>query len=298
MAMALGRFKNIPFIYNCRDLYPDVAWELGKLNKQSIFSKVFDLLNKKSFLKACSVIVLGQSMQQRIIDKGVIGGRIKIIPDWVDVSVVNPVAKGDNYFLEKFGLKNKFVVMYSGNIGLSQDFSSILKSIARLTEEELSGLCLVFVGGGAGKKALKDEVESSGLKNVLFFPYQPIESLSFVLSMADLHLIPLKKGMKGAVVPSKLYNILAVGRPYLAIADEEGEPACLARECGCGLWATPGNMTEIADGIKWAIGHQGELQKMGKAGRDVAEKRFRGETVVNSWFEILDGCLIPRGAPL
>ncbi len=285
IAMVLGRLKSIPFIYNCRDLYPDTALEIGRL-KHGFISYIFDYFNRKAFYKASFVVSLGLSMEDRLKSKGVSPDRLRVIPDWVDTSIIKPIAKIDNPLLEKFGLKNKFIIMYSGNIGLSQDFSPILQSIAMI--RDLSSFYLVFIGEGAGKKHLKNEVKLLGLDNVLFFPYQPRDMLSLSLGMADLHIVPLKKGMAGASVPSKVYGIMAVARPYLAITDKESEPARLAEECGCGLWAMPGDIEAIAQAFSWAISHPDELERMGKNGREAAVTKFDKEVVIKEWFEVLD----------
>lgn len=288
VAMAIGYLKSIPFVYYCMDLYPDFALEIGQL-KEGFVSRVFDYFNKKALYKADLIVSLGVSMRDRLKAKGISEERIRIIPHWVDTSAIRPISKKDNYFLQKFGLTNKFILMYSGNIGLSQDFSSILKSITML--EDPSSFYLVFIGEGSGKEALKKQAQSLGLKNVLFLIYQPQDKLSFSLGMADLHLVLLKKGMAGASVPSKVYGIMAAGRAYLAISDEESEPARLACELGCGVWAAPEDTKAITKVIGWALNHPDELEKMGERGRRISETRFDKEVVINEWFLTLDNLL-------
>jgi glycosyltransferase involved in cell wall biosynthesis len=288
VAMSIGYLKSIPFVYYCMDLYPDFALEIGQL-KQGFISRVFDYFNKRALYRANLIVSLGVSMRDRLKAKGVPEERIRIIPHWVDTSAIRPISKKDNYFLQKFGLTNKFIVMYSGNIGLSQDFSSILKSIALL--DDPSSFYLVFIGEGSGKEALKNEAQSLGLKNVLFLIYQPQDKLSFSLGMADLHLVLLKKGMAGASVPSKVYGIMAAGRTYLAISDKESEPARLSAEFGCGLWAAPQDTKAITKVISWALNHPDELEKMGERGRRISETRFDKEVVIKEWFLTLDNLL-------
>ena len=284
ISLFFRKVRGIPFILNCRDLYPDAAVELGKLEK-GLLSGLFDFFNRRVFNQAELVIPLGQSMEARIRAKGASAGQIKVIPDWADTSAIQPVSKKDNPLLEKFGLKEKFVIMYSGNIGLSQDFSPILHSVSRMRED--SSWFLVFVGEGMGKRSLVDEVRSCHLTNVLFLPYQPWEMLSFSLGMADLHLVPLKRGMAGASVPSKVYGIMAAGRPYLAITDRESEPARLALEFRCGLWAEPGDLEKISYEIQWALNHRVELEEMGKRARSLATSQFAKDVVIKEWFKAL-----------
>lgn len=285
IAMLLSRLNSIPFIYNCRDAYPDVALELGRL-KPGFLSRIFDYLNKKAFLKASLVVCLGISMETRLRTKGVPEEHLRVIPDWADTSIIKPLPKKDNPFLRKFGLWDKFIVMYSGNIGLSQDFSSILHSLAMV--EDSSSFYLIFIGEGSNKESLKEKVRSLGLKNVLFLTYQPQDMLSFSLGMADLHIVPLKKGLSGAIVPSKVYSIMAAGRPYLAITDKESEPARLIEEFGCGLWAAPGDTKAIAEELSWALTHREKLKEMGKIARRIAEIKFDKNVIMNEWLKIID----------
>lgn len=285
IAMLISRLRHIPFIYNCRDLYPDGVLALGKL-KKGFVSNSFDYLNRKALSAACFVVCLGASMKDRLIKKGIPESHIKVIPDWVDTSAINPVPKNNNPLFRKLGFKNKFIIMYSGNIGLSQDFSSILNSISMVKDR--SCFDLVFIGDGAAKENLKEQSQKLGLENVLFFPYQPKDMLSFSLSMADLHIIPLKKGMSGMIIPSKVYGIMAAARPYLAITDMHSEPARIAKEFNCGLWAKPQDIEAITEIINWALVHPDELEEMGNRGRRVAERHFDKELIIKEWFKRLD----------
>lgn len=285
IAMIVSWLKSIPYIYCCMDIYPDCALEIGRL-RRGFLSYIFDYCNRKALNKARLVVSLGESMEDRLRAKGVREQQIKTIPLWIDTTIIKPVAKADNPLVEKLGLKNKFIIMYSGNIGLSQDFSSILQSVA--TFKDRSSFYLVFIGEGAAKESLKDEVRALGLENVLFLPYQPKDLLLFSLGMADLHLVPLKKGLGGASVPGKVYAIMAVARPYLAITDRESEPARLVKEYGCGLWAAPQDIRAIAKVFSWAISHPTELERMGNIGRHIAETKFDKGIIVKEWLTALD----------
>jgi colanic acid biosynthesis glycosyl transferase WcaI len=287
IAMIIGRLRSIPFLYNTRDMFPDVAIELGKLNRNNLIGLAFNYFNKKALASALSVVCLGHSMKERLMkDKGIPEDHIHIIPDWVDTTLIKTIPKNENPLVEKFGLKDKFVIMYSGNIGLSQDFNVVLNSFKEI--DASNNCCLVFAGEGAGKKNLKDQAALADLKNILFLPYQPLEMLSFSLGMADLHLIPLKKGMSGTIVPSKVYGIMAAGRPYLAVTDKESEPARMAEEFNCGLWVLPDDRDAVLDKIAWALQNPEELKRMGLIGRRLAENRFDKNLIITEWFDFLE----------
>lgn len=282
---ALKWLKDRPFIINCRDLYPDVALALGKM-KQGFFCSVFDYINKKSFCMASCVVCLGPSMATRLVQKGLPERKIKVIPDWADTQSIKPILKKDNRFIPRIETRNEFIIMYSGNLGLSQEFELILEALFTVSKEE--PIQIVFIGEGVGKKKLKRKINVMGFNNVSFFSYQPKEELAHSLSAADLHLIPLKKGLKGAIVPSKLYGVMAAGRPYIAITDEESEPAIFAKEKACGLLADPDSVESIVAALKWACNNKDELIEIGKRGRALAEKQFDKKIVIQKWLSLLE----------
>ncbi len=284
IAMFISRLRGVPYIYNCRDLYPDVALGLQKINKGAAVY-VFEYLNKKALCAASLVVPLGLSMKNRLLAKGIKNESIRVIPDWVNTKEIKPIPRDKNPLFNELKLNDTFIIMHSGNIGLSQDFSPLLQCLSAIEPEH--NLMLVFIGEGAGKSDLKKKIETSGLRKVMFLPYQPKEMLSFYLSMADLHIITLKQGLAGAIVPSKMYNIMAAGRPYLAITDKESEPASLAKEYSCGLWAMPEDSPDITQKLNWALGHPIELEEMGARGRKLAEEKFDKEIVIKDWFELL-----------
>lgn len=286
LAMLNKWLKSVSYIYNCRDLYPDVAYALHKLNKGNILGRLFDYLNRMALNSSCKVVCLGESMQQELRLKGVKSGDLLVIYDWVDTAMINPVAKEDNYLLKELNLKGSFVILYSGNLGLAQDFTSFLESACKI--QERMSFSIVFIGDGAGKRRLQEKVVALGLKNVLFLPYQSKENLSISLSMADLHLVPLAKGMAGAIVPSKVYGIMAAGRPFLAICDAESEPALIIKEFGCGLWVDPGNHKSVAESIIWAMDNPLAIKEMGLSGRKLAEEAFSKNILIKQWFKLLE----------
>jgi glycosyltransferase involved in cell wall biosynthesis len=247
-------------------------------------------MNERAFQNADLVVSLGISMAEKVRRKGIRNSKIKIISDWADTKLIRPVEKKNNPLIERYDLKGKFVIMYSGNIGLSQDFSTILLAVKGLLDDP--SLVLLFVGEGSAKGKLVSEVRTLGLNNVIFLPYQPKEMLSYSLSMGDLHLVPMKKDVTGSVVPSKVYGIMGVGRPYLAIAEPENEPVVLAKKYDIGLYANPGDVKEIESILRWAIDHKDRLEDMGKKAREIVEAEFDKSVVVEKWRTLLREVLL------
>jgi len=286
LAMVLRKIKASPFIYNCRDLYVDAAVGLGKLKPKGLIARAYDYLDVLAFNSASVVVPIGLSMQRRLVAKGVQEEKINIISDWVDVNVIKPVPTGENYLLDRFGLKDKFVVMYSGNMGLTQDLDILLKACARFKDS--ADVFFVFAGEGAIKETLKSLAISLGINNILFLPYQPMEMLSYSLCMADLHIISFKKGLSGAIVPSKMYGIMSAAKPYLIIGDKDSEPARIAADFRCGILVEAGDVETIAKAIQWGHEHRQELVDMGINGRRVAKEKFSKDVVIGEWFRLLD----------
>jgi len=289
IGMIISRIKGAKFIYNCQDLYPDVAWGLGVLKKDSLLGRGFDYLNKKALSAADLVIPLGKSMRRRLESKGVSSERIRVIPHWADISNIRLVNRDENPLRKQLGIEDKFILMHSGNIGLSQEFNFLLKTLRLLRDNQ--NLVTVFIGDGASKDNLVKQVKLMEIKNILFLPYQAKEFLSFSLGMADLHLITLKRNLSGAIVPSKMYGIMAAGRPYLALTDTDSEAAYLAQEESCGVSIDLEDVEAIKESIIWAMNHPRDLEEMGMKGREVAEKRFAKEKIVNAWSQALTGVL-------
>jgi len=211
-------------------------------------------------------------MRRRVLDRGYRNAeRIRVISNWVDTRQVRPHS-GTNVFRQAHHLSDHFVVMFSGNLGLSQRLEHVLDVAAALDGDER--VRFVFIGEGASKAGLMETARARGLKNTLFLPYQPKESLSVSLSAADLHLVPLQRGIAGLIVPSKVYGILAVGRPFVAAIEDDSHAAQIVREHGCGIRVEPDSPAELQAAIAWAIEHPTELQEMGRRGREAAVKCF------------------------
>jgi colanic acid biosynthesis glycosyl transferase WcaI len=195
--------------------------------------------------------------------------RDETIHVWSDGRVVRPLDR-PSALRERFGWQDRFVVMHSGNVGLSQDLETVVEAADLLRHD--AGVLFAIVGDGAAKASLQAMVLERGLSNVAFLPFQDREDLSESLGAADVHLVGLRPGLAGAIVPSKVYGILAAGKPYLAAVEAESEPAMIAAEYGCGVRVEPGDARALAEGVVAMRG--ADLATMGKNGRAALETRF------------------------
>jgi glycosyltransferase involved in cell wall biosynthesis len=182
-------------------------------------------------------------MKRRLVEgKGADPAKITIIHNWADCRAVAPGPR-DNAFARQHGLVDRFVVLHAGNIGLSQDLEIVLHAAEQLRERP--DVVFVFVGDGAKKKNLQEIAERRDLRNVKFLPYQPRETMDQSYATADVSLVSLKRGLAGVIVPSKIYNVLASGRPCVAALEQDCEVADIIRQHGCGYVINPGNASAL-----------------------------------------------------
>jgi glycosyltransferase involved in cell wall biosynthesis len=273
MLGALGAV--LRFWYRCKlvnylqDLHPEVGLALGRMRPGPL-AALLKLTTQIGLRSADRVVVLGRDMRARVLARGVCAERVRVIPNWADTSAIRPGAPS-RQLRAAWGVGDAFVVMYSGNMGLSQNLDQILDAAALLSNEPVT---FVLAGEGASKERLQNRARERGLSNVRFLPYAPKERLGESLGAADLHLVTLQAGLAGYIVPSKLYGILAAGRPYVAAVDADSEVAALTDEHGCGVRVPPDSPTELAAAIRQCATDPNRLRRMGAAARALGEREF------------------------
>lgn len=283
-ALALKVLKGVPEVYCVQDLFPDVAVEL-KVIKTGLLYKICAWVEKLLYREAAAIVPVGRLIAVQIINKGAARQKLKVISNWIDESSIKPLGK-DTQFARSHDLKDKFVVQYSGNIGLSQGLETTLRAAKKL--EDIGGLLFLIIGGGTGLESLKKLADKLRLDNVKFMPYQPREILSESLSAADVSLITLKKGLSRYSVPSKIFGIMASGRPVIASVDPDGEIAGLVKDADAGLVITPEDPDELADAIM-KLRSQPELAgTMGKNARNYLEENLTRSASVSAYAELLE----------
>src|ERR1043166_2412481 len=279
---ALYRAK---FIFYVQDVFPDVGIALGKIRSPILIS-LLEASTRFILRHADQVVVLGEDMRKRLETKGCVSAdRFQVIPNWVDTKRVQP-APSPNSFRADHGVTDRFVVMFSGNIGLSQGLDHVLDAAAALSVHEQ--IRFLFVGEGAAKAGLMAKAQALGLNNVVFLPYQPKEDLSVSLSAADVHLVTLQRSLAGLIVPSKVYGIMAAGRPFIAAIEQESEPARIIGEHGCGIRIEPDNAATLSSSILWCLHNPDSLQEMGRRGREAAVRCFDRRVSVVKFHSLLE----------
>lgn len=256
--------RNVPFVFNIQDVFPDVAIETKTITNKSVIEAA-KRLERFVYDRADVVTVLSEEMQRNV--EGKTSSRTSIIPNFVDITSFNPHPI-ENSYRKEFGLEGKRVVMYCGNVGFSQSIGLLADSARELAHLE----DVVFVVNGGGSAISEVHRRAKGLTNFRVIPYQPVERVREVLAAADIHVIPLRKGLAWSSVPSKLYKILAVERPVVASVDEGTEVGRVVVEAGAGYAVPPDEAAPLTERLAVLL-NDGDLRdRMGRSGRSWVEQ--------------------------
>jgi colanic acid biosynthesis glycosyl transferase WcaI len=261
--------KGKPYVYNIRDMYPDMAVG-GSIVRPGLLARVWEKLHRWALRRATRVIVLGDDMRARIVAKGMDANRVAVVRDGAESSAATPMetagaserigADLDPEVTRAIRGDFPFVLLHAGNLGFYGAWGTLLAAARELSTD---GVGLVFVGDGAQRAQL--EREAAGAGNIRFLRFFPVSKISSVLAAADAHVITVKRGLEGVVVPSKLYGILAAGRPILAVAPKETDAAALGASRGFGLSADPDKPEETVSAVRALLADPGRLRAMGVA---------------------------------
>jgi glycosyltransferase involved in cell wall biosynthesis len=291
LALLVAQRFGAPLVVISQDVFPEIAERVNRLESKVLLGVLRGLVSLY-LRRADTVVAIGETMKLRLEAKGADPGRVCVIPNWIDTAEITPRPR-DNPWAREHGLERPFVVMHSGNIGHAQDLDSLIRATTLL--RDLEQLQVVIAGFGARHAelvALTRRLEVT--HTVRFMPYRPREVLAESLSSADLHFVGLARGLSGYVVPSRLYGILAAGRPVLAAADEDSETVRIVRETGCGLVVPPGRHDLVAATLRDVIEGRTDLSGMGELGRAFVEREADREIAFARYRDVLERSLSSR----
>jgi glycosyltransferase involved in cell wall biosynthesis len=245
-AVTLASCRAKKKIHWAQDVYPELAEELGVIPRGGLLARVLRFISTWALRRQDEVVAVGRCMRERLIRRAVDTGKIEVIPNWSSVAPVT--AEKVQAMRERLGWEGQFIVLYSGNIGLAHDFET-LTGAAELLEG--GGVQMVFAGEGPRLEQVRRD--TAGLEHVSFLPPQPKEDLSAFLAAADAHLVSVRAGLEGLVVPSKAYGIFAAGRPIFYVGGADAEVAKVIAESGGGAVIPNGDASALAEAIKQAV---------------------------------------------
>ncbi len=268
-----------------QDLFPEVATVLTPNLIPAWAQRRLVAARDRSLRRAVMNVVLGESMQQRLLSARVSRERIRIIPNWSDPTAVVPLPAAASVTRQRLGLGNRFVVGYSGNLGRAHEFDT-LTGAARMLRSD-PRFAFLITGSGAKADALRGSVQAEGLESFYFQPFQPAELLSDSMAAADVHFVSLLPALEGLILPSKIYGVLAAGRATLFVGDPEGDLARMLRDNNCGISVAVGDSEGLAAQLRALANSPARLATMGVNARKLGLSRYTSEHAVADWLSFL-----------
>jgi len=282
-AWLLSRLWRVPWVLRVEDLYPDAAVAAGVLRNRAVIA-ILATLERFLYRRATCVSLISEGFRRNLLTKGVPGAKLSVVPVWADPELVRPGAK-ENGFRQEHGLAGKFVVLYAGALGFTSALEDVLKAACHLRGE--ADVWFVLVGEGIKKESLIRFSQEQRLDRVTFLPFQPRSRFSELMAAADVSLVTLNPASSPFSLPSKVFSIMASGRPILAVVPLESEVAQLVQGGDCGVCVSPGQSQILATTILEMKCDRDRLSRLGHNGRVLLESRFSRQQCVHQTEELL-----------
>jgi colanic acid biosynthesis glycosyl transferase WcaI len=268
-----------------QDVFPELAAALAPGALPPWLYWTLARARDRSLRSAAMNVVIGERMGVYLLRRGIDPDHVRVIPNWTDCDTVKPMEPLHSVTRRRLGLTGQFVIGYSGNFGRAHEFETLLGAARLLIDDPR--VAFLMTGGGAKNAPLQQAVERAGLLAFHFQGYQPAELLSDSMAAADVHLVSLLPSIEGLLVPSKVYGILAAGRPVLFVGDPEGEIARLVRQHDCGISVAVGDGPGLAKALRTLEADPMRRKAMGANARRLALSRFTSDRAASDWLEML-----------
>lgn len=287
VALAAARSRGARLVNWLQDIYPETAIELGVPMMRGPVAAVLAAWRSRSLRQAEANVVAGELMGRRIEAFGVAAARIDVIPNWCNDEEIRPVAPGQNPLRQAWGLADKFVFGYSGNLGRAHEFDTVLAAAERLRDDPR--IVFLMVGGGKLFEELREIVGQRRLDDSFrFMPYQERAVLPHSLGVPDVHWLSLNSRLEGLIVPSKFYGIAAAGKPIVVIADRNGELGRLVRQSSCGLAIAPGDVDALVEALRHLAREPETVAAMGRRARSLLDAEYTRRQGLQRWRSLID----------
>jgi len=268
------------------DIYPEIAAAYGTLKKGGLPHRCLARISRVIYRRARLIISLGEVMTERLIEAGAEKEKITTVHNWVPGEAVRPILPGNSVLRRELNLNGRAVLMYSGNLGIGHELETVVRAIKELGED--GGIEALFVGNGKMRQPLEKLTGDLNLNCIRFCLPVPLEKLSDTLAAAQIHLVSQKSGTEGLIVSSKIYGVLAAGRPTLFIGPEICEPAIILRKSKSGIIVRPGDINGAAEALRKLAGDRQMRQTMGRCAREYYENNFGRDRSISQIYKAIE----------
>jgi glycosyltransferase involved in cell wall biosynthesis len=283
-----ARFRGARSILVIHDVYPDALVVGGLANERSGMVKMLAWLSRQLYRTVDRIVVVGRDMQELISQRvGRREGQVVCVPNWGEVDGVTPAPREQSALLGALGLRDKFVVLYAGNLGRPHAIERVCEAMKTLGMQG-SDIHFLFVGSGRKLAYLTEFIAREGLHNVTVIGGRPRSEQQDFLNACDVALIPFVPGMYGLGVPSRMYNTLAAGKPIIAAVDRDSEIGRVIRENNVGWVARVDHVDSLVECVLEAKANPARLREMGMRGRMAVEEQFTLLHATRSYRQLLD----------
>ena len=271
-----------PVVYNAQDLFPETLSGTGLAKQGGLLWKIGMWVSNVTFRNSDKIIAISNDIKRSMVARGVPAEKIEVVYNWVDEKAVQPVAKEENPLFDEFGLdRNKFTIVYAGNLGNAQNIGIVLDGAKELPEVQFA----VFGSGGL-ENDVRKRISDEGLTNVHLNPLQPVERVKYVYSLGDACIVSCKEGLGGSAMPSKSWSIMSCGRPVVASFDE-GELKEILENNNCGVFSHAGNVKEFVAAIRQLASNREKCEEMGKNARQFILNNLTKEVGAKKYVDII-----------
>ena len=279
-------FRKCLVVYNAQDLFPDTLSGTGLAKKGGLLWKIGSWVARVTFNNTDKIIAISEDIKRTLVEeKGIPADKVVVVYNWVDSDAVVPIAKEENPLFEEFGLnREKFHVVYAGNLGNAQNINIVVDAAARLRDNE--NVEFVVFGSGGLESDIRARIEAERLKNLRLLPLQPVERVKYVYSLGDVCLVSCKEGLGGSAMPSKTWSILSCGRSVLANFDE-GELQMILTKNQLGVFTKAGDLEGFVEAISQLAAEPEKCEKMGARGRQFILANLTKDAGTRKYAEVL-----------
>ena len=282
-ATLIGWLYRTPVILNLQDILPDAAVHVGMLTNQKLIN-ILEKLEKFAYQKATKISVIADGFTKNLLQKGVPADKIIEIPNWVDINFIKPLSAENNYFRSENKLEGKFVVLYAGNIALTQGLETVIEAATGLNH--IQDIAIVIVGEERALAKLSRYCQKHDTQNVQLLPFQPRKKLPEMLAAANVGLVVQKQNVIAFNMPSKIQVLLASGSAIIASVPETGTAARAIETSGGGLVVNPEDPDALAQAIIKLHSNPDLVKTLGQKGRQYAEEHYAFELALDQYEQV------------